>query len=131
MTNRFLPHYKVYTRLGVSKIHGIGVFAISNIKKQTKLFYNDNDAIKWVHKKHISKLPKRLKEFYSDFCILRGDYYGCPNNFNDLTITWYLNHSDKPNVYCDKKYIFYSLRNIRVGEELTIDYNSFSEDSLF
>lgn len=29
-----LPHHRVYTRLGPSKIHGVGVFAIRNIKKE-------------------------------------------------------------------------------------------------
>lgn len=34
-----LPHQQVYTRLKPSKIHGVGVFAIRPIPKNTRLYY--------------------------------------------------------------------------------------------
>ena len=53
--------------------------------------------------------------------------YGCIDNFTHLTIEWYLNHADNPNVYCDKEYDFYTLRDIQAGEELTSSYDTYSE----
>jgi hypothetical protein len=55
--------------------------------------------------------------------------FGCPTNFNRLTISWYLNkpkRGGKPNVYC-KNYDFYASRKIKAGEELTVDYSKYSD----
>ncbi len=45
-----LPHEGVYTRLKPSGIHsgGIGVFAITDIKKDTNLFEPDNEEMVWM-----------------------------------------------------------------------------------
>ena len=49
-TKKILPHVKVYTRLGPSKIHGVGVFAILPIKKGTYIFYGDDEDMVWINK---------------------------------------------------------------------------------
>lgn len=123
-----LPHYRVYTRLAPSRRHGVGVFAIKAIKKGQYLFYGDDADLMWIRKSKIKSLPKPLKKLYDDFCILKGDRYGCPQNFNQLTVAWYLNDSKRPNVGVDKNYRFYALRDIRAGEELTVDYSTYSEE---
>lgn len=125
-----LPHSNVFTRLEPSKIHGIGVFAIRGIKKNTLIFYGDeNSEIIWVRKSQLKNLPKEIRKLYDDFCIIKdsGRIYGCPQNFNLLTVAWYLNHADNPNVKADKAYNFYALKHIKKGEELTVDYNTYSE----
>ena len=124
-----LPHHKVFARIARSKIHGVGVVAIRNIKKGTPIFYGDDEEIIWVEKKRIKRLADGVKQLYDDFCIIKGDLYGCPKNFNQLTPAWYLNHSQKPNVACDKDYKFYALRDIKKGEELTADYSTYSDES--
>ncbi|MHB8579337.1 MAG: SET domain-containing protein [Ignavibacteriaceae bacterium] len=129
MQKKEYPHYKVFTRLAPSKIHGIGVFAIQNIKKGMYVFYHDDDDMIWIPKSEIKEIPPSLKKLYKDFCILKDNSYGSPPNFNLMTTSWYLNHSDIPNVRCDKNYRFYALRNIKNGEELTVDYNSYSESN--
>jgi SET domain-containing protein len=122
-----LPHSGVYTRLKPSKIHGVGVFAIRNIKKGTYIFSEDNERITWVDESHLQNLPSPLGRLYKDFAIIKGKKYGAPRNFDRLTTAWYLNHSDKPNVAIDKHFRFYALRHIRSGEELTVDYNTYSD----
>lgn len=122
-----LPHYKVYTRIGQSNIHGVGLFAIRPIRKGTHIFYGDDEDIIWVRAKKLKSLPKEIKRLYEDFCIKKDDFYGCPKNFNLLTPAWYLNHSDKPNIGCDKLYNFFALRDIKKGEELTVDYRKYSD----
>jgi SET domain-containing protein len=124
-----LPHTDVYTRLRPSKIHGVGVFAIRKIRKGTYIFSGDDADIVWVPKKILRRLPREIKRLYEDFAVIKdnGTLYGCPKSFNILTVGWYLNESKTPNVGCDEDFNFFALCNIEVGEELTVDYDTYSE----
>jgi SET domain-containing protein len=123
-----LPHFRVYARLGRSTIHGVGVFAIRRIRKGTPIFPGDDQEIIWVRKTRMRGLHKEVKRLYKDFCVVKdkGSVYGCPRNFNQLTPPWYLNSSIHPNVQCDTDFRFFALRDIKEGEELTVDYNSYN-----
>jgi SET domain-containing protein len=126
------PHDEVYTRIRRSRIHGVGVFAIRRIKKGTLIFQNDDQEIEWIESKDIQKLAPEVRKLYDDFCIIKdgGKTYGCPSSFNTLTVSWYLNEpwrNQKPNVECRDDYMFYAARDIAVGEELTVDYQTYSE----
>lgn len=101
--------------------------AIRDIKKGSKVFFGDDDPIVWVHRSKLKRVPAELMKLYDDFCIVDKGRYGCPKNFNQLTVAWYLNHSSKPNVVADKEYTFYALCDIKKGQELTVDYDTFSE----
>jgi len=122
-----LPHDDVFTRLQPSPIHGVGVFAIRRIPKGSCIFGADDAPLVWVPKKPIKYLSKPLKRLYDDFSVIKGDRYGCPSSFNDLTVSWYLNHSENPNVTADDSYKFYAMRDIEEGEELTVNYRTYSE----
>jgi len=124
-----LPHIGVYTRLRPSKIHGVGVFAIRKIRKGTNIFSGDDAEMVWIEKSSLRGLPREIRRLYEDFAVIRNHAteYGCPRNFNVLTVGWYLNESDDPNVACDKDFDFFALRDIAVDEELTVDYDSYSE----
>lgn len=122
-----LPHEGVVTRLGRSRVHGVGVFAIRRIPKGTKLFPGDMDEMIWIEKRELGVLQKRIQQLYYDFAVLKDGRYGCPLSFNRLTPSWYLNSSKTPNVRCDENYDFVALRNIGPGEELTADYSTYSE----
>ncbi|HEY2582966.1 MAG TPA: SET domain-containing protein [Mucilaginibacter sp.] len=125
-----LPHYKVFTRLCKSNIHGIGVFAIQDIPEGTPLFEFDNTEMVWVNANELESLSPKLKQLYDDFCVTKNNktLFGCPVNFNQMTMAWYMNHSDDPNVESDDDYNFISKKNIKEGEELTINYNNFNEE---
>jgi SET domain-containing protein len=125
--NAHFPHYDVYTRIARSKVHGVGVIAVRNIPKGTYIFFGDNDRLRWIKASKVKRLPIQIKRLYKDFCIRKGELYGCPTNFNKMTPAWYLNHSKTPNVAADKAYRFYALRNIKTGEELFADYKTYSE----
>jgi SET domain-containing protein len=127
-----VPHDGVYTRIKPSKIHGVGVFAIRAIPKGTSIFSNDDAPIVWVKKDKIKRLRGEIRRLYEDFCIIKdnGEIFGCPVNFSLMTVAWFLNEpklGQKPNVGCRKDYTFYALCDIAAGEELTVDYSTFSE----
>lgn len=129
---RELPHENVYTRLKPSTIHGVGVFAIRTIPKGTSIFPHDSQRVVWVTKNEIKHLRGDVRRLYDDFCIVKdkGRTYGCPSNFSLMTIAWFLNeppHGQEPNVGCHRGYAFYALRDIAAGEELTVNYATFSE----
>jgi SET domain-containing protein len=122
------PDIGTYTRLKPSKIHGVGVFAIHLIPKGTNIFYNDTTKMVWINKSEIKDLDKELKKLYQDFCIGKGNELGCPENFNSLTIGWYLNESkDNPNVRFTKDFDCIAIRDIKEGEELLANYSEYSD----
>ena len=134
-TSEEVAHEGLYTRLQPSPIDGVGVFAIKNIKKGKMIFSGDSDEMRWVR---AEDLPREgcLQEFYNKFAIVkngndgRPKRYGCPRNFHRLTMSWYLNDpraGEKPNVTCDENYEFKSSRDIRRGEELTVESPTYSD----
>ncbi len=123
-----LPHEGVYTRLKPSGVHsgGIGVFAITDIKKGAPLFEPDNEEMVWIDSARISGLPKEIRKLYLDFGPLKDGKYGVPTSFNKLTVSWYLNESKTPNVGCDENFKFCAAADIKAGDELTVDYDQYS-----
>ena len=122
-----LPDFNVYTRIMVSERHGVGVFAISDIKKGTYIFLENCETIKIkANKLFLQNKSVEINQLYNDFCPKdesKGIYY-CPENFNFMTISWYLNEDNKnPNVACDKDFEFYAIRDINKGEELLANYD--------
>lgn len=117
------------TQIKPSPIHGMGVFAVRAIPKGTSLFGEAHDAVLWVKEKELRQLPGEIRRLYADYCIVKekGSLPGCPQSFNEMTVSWYLNHSAKPNVGCDRNVRVYTLRKVKVGEELTVDYGTYSD----
>jgi hypothetical protein len=127
-----LPHKGVYTRLRPSPIHGVGVFAIRQIKKGMRLFSGDNEEMLWVDEKRVPKGPSAIRELYDDFAVIdKARRHGCPKHFNRLTMSWYINapkEGDLPNVRLDPTtYDVWALRDIAPEEELTAEYDLYSE----
>jgi SET domain len=124
-----LPHVGVYARLKPSAKHGVGVFAIVDIPEGAYVFEPDDGTTVSIARGEIEKAAPPLQKLYKDFCVLDGDNYICPSNFNQMTMSWYINHSSEPNVVPDESLKFYALRSINAGEELTSDYNTYSDEA--
>lgn len=122
-----LPHADVFTRLGTSKIHGIGVIAIRNIKKGTNIFPDVDDTIIWIRKSKLKNVSGEMRRLYTDYCVLKEKQYGCPDSFNRINISWYLNHSSQPNASVNSSFHAFATRNIKKGDEITLDYRSFMD----
>jgi SET domain-containing protein len=127
---RRAPHEGVYARIGRSRIHGVGVLAIRDIPAGTRVFRGEDERVVWVSRATVRRLPEPLRRLYEDFGQLWGERLGVPRTFNMLSVGWYLNHSDRPNVAADDDGRFHALRRIRKGEELTADYRTFADAPL-
>ena len=79
------------------------------------------------------KAPRKGKLFdsFKHYCIeTKGGYYG-PKDFARMSIGWYINHSDDPNLeerMIGKQWRYYARRAIQKGEEITMDYRTLDSD---
>jgi SET domain-containing protein len=116
---KFMLQIKTY--LDKSPIHGIGVFADEDIKKdqliwkfdkQTDIALGDKESINC----NIEEIQKQYPNYYIYFdlqfqqLIFLGD--------NDR----FTNHSDNPNTENDINGDVFALKEIKKGEELTLNY---------
>jgi len=124
------PHDDVYARIGPSKIHGVGVRAIRDIPAGTLVFRGESERIVWVLRTRVRRLPKAIRDLYEDFGALSGSWLGVPPSLNSLSVGWYVNHADRPNLEAGDDGRFRALRRIRMGEELTADYRTFADEPL-
>jgi len=124
------PHDGVYTRIGTSRVHGVGVRAIRDIPKGTLIFRGESERVVWVSRAWMRRLPPAIRALYEDFGMLWGGRIGVPPTLNMLSVGWYVNHADRPNVEAGDDGRFRALRRIRKGEELTADYRTFADDRL-
>lgn len=123
------PHEGVFCRLSPSSIHGVGVFAVLPIPKGTVLFERADAAglDVFVDDQEIQFLPPAIKKLYTDFCVLgEGHKWACPKTLDDISVGWYVNNNEvNPNIsIIDWEYK--ALRDIAVGEEITVSYDSYS-----
>ena len=124
------PHDGVYTRIGPSRIHGVGVRAIRDIPAGTLVFQRESERVAWVSRAAVRRLPPAIRALYEDFGMVWGEQIGVPPTLNMLSVGWYVNHSDRPNIEAGDDARFRALRRIRKGAELTADYRTFVDEPL-
>jgi hypothetical protein len=62
------------------------------------------------------------------FGIRSGGGYWAPLDFLRISTGWYMNHDADPNIGSDDGDVtYYALRDIKAGEELTMDYRLMDE----
>lgn len=127
---RRLPHHGVFARIGLSDVHGVGVRAIRSIPKGAFIFEGEDERVTWRSRAQVRRLPKPFRDLYEDFGMVDGDSIGVPTSLNRLSVGWYINHSDAPNVWADDDGRFRALRRIAAGEELLADYRTFVDEPL-
>lgn len=124
------PHDDVYARIGPSRIHGVGVLAIRDIPAGTLVFRGESERVAWVSRAAVRRLSPAVRALYEDFGMVAGDQIGVPPTLNMLSVGWYVNHADEPNLEAGEDGRFRALRRIRRGEELTADYRTFVDEPL-
>ncbi|HVK11663.1 MAG TPA: SET domain-containing protein [Gemmataceae bacterium] len=117
-----------YFRLKPSTIRdaGVGVFATAAIPKGTYLreLFDPGETIRRLTKAEFEALqsPAAVREPFAVWC--EEDACHLPTDPNRMSIGWYMNHSDRPNLAHDEQYDYFTLRDIAAGEELFIDYEA-------
>lgn len=104
--------------------YGVGVFATHDIKGGTFLRIFGKEM---MHEQRVRILPKEnVPVLFHDFCMDRGHSLICPEDFGEMPVGWYLNHSKEANAV-HRDFNWYAKRDIVAGEEILIDYNSLEE----
>jgi SET domain-containing protein len=104
-----------------SRIAGVGVFCTHAVKKGTRLrVFNGDKTIK-IHKNEMSADVRQFAEFFG-VEDSEGFFY-VPDNYMCMSIGWYMNHSNNNNAFHDAGYKYFAARNIKAGEEITINYS--------
>lgn len=137
---QLLTHLKhhTYCRLKPSSVNGVGVFAIKDIPAGVNPFTvnTPRNYLKYVvvelDDADVSKLPPGVRKMLKDFCKYNNTYDVPFLGFNAIDISFYLNHSNKPNLQIiddpRSEYLaFKTVRKIKQGEELFIDYRRYKK----
>ena len=117
--------HDVFCRLGVSPLHGIGVFAVRPIAKSINPLKSrtKHREIKFTHDE-LKALPPGVRGQIDMFCYYDDSGVMISTmGMNTMDFSIYLNHSKQPNVRMNKDGSFHALRRIKIGEELTMDYD--------
>lgn len=119
-----------YVMLKPSPVHGIGVFAIKDIPKGCRTIFSQGVG-EWIKLsfEEVEQLPEHSRNLIATYCLYDEENYFVPDyGFKLMDLVLYLNHSAEPNVASinDGEY-FEALREIRVGEELLVNYGSIVE----
>jgi len=117
---------KALVYLHASGIHGIGCFADVAIRKGEFVRVWDPDDSKWVSVREAH--ASRYKDLYKRYGIRSAGGYWAPVDFLRMSAGWYMNHSTTPNLQSDDGEVtYFAVKDIPVGEELTIDYRRMDE----
>ncbi len=120
----------VKTKIGPSKIHGIGLFADQTILKGTPIWRFTKEMDIKLTEEELQRLPELARQ-----CILHYCYHSVVDRtfvlpFDDAR---FFNHSPDPNVASvdlpdDPEGMEIASREIRPGEELLCDCREFDVD---
>ena len=118
---------QTFAMLKASALHGVGVFAIREIRKGERNVFS-NEIGEWVEVsfEEVKTLPHYIQELIQNYCLFDEQVYFVPaHGFKLIDISLCLNHSDHPNLISieDGAY-FEAIRDIAANEELTIDYGT-------
>lgn len=107
----------VKIRLGQSSIHGVGVFAMRDIKKGEKIYADIIPHQFDVPYSKFGKIDKEIRDIILGHfpLIVSGSHFMYPVT----KFTAYLNHSDTPNYDAKNDKM---LKAVEKGEEITEDY---------
>jgi len=118
-------------RLGPSALHGVGVFAIADIAAGDRDLFAPPSPWRSVLMSDVERLPVHVQELVMTYCLKHdGVAYVPPHGFRLIDPVIYLNDSKDPNLkQVDGGNYFEALRDIRAGEELTVDYDTLEVES--
>lgn len=118
-----------WARIQRSEIHGVGVIAIRDIPQGTNIFPECAVEFSRIHVDEFYQLEDSVKKMIYDYFYVEDGWAWVPHcTLNQVNASFFLNHSENPNVIHDDAANIISNRDILSGEELTIDYGRFEKD---
>jgi hypothetical protein len=107
----------IKVKIAPSKIHGVGVFAIKDIPKGTKLFATMVPTVFHIPYGSINKLFPEIREQILERWpnIINGQSFAWP----DTNIQAFMNHADDYNY---DTILDLTTKEVKEGEEITEDY---------
>jgi SET domain-containing protein len=111
-------------QIGLSAIDRRGVFALDPIPRNRKVIEYAGDRLTW---QQTTRLLKRLWRLRAppNLYLARFNRRWVINGAAGGNGSQFINHSCEPNLgrrRVRERLVFFSIRNIRVGDELTLDY---------
>ncbi len=122
-----------FCKIQPSEIHGVGVFAIKDIPAKicpwvTPNHHFTNDPY-LLTVDDLNRLDQPIKNTLLDYNLKESDgLYISPHELEVFHLTQFLNSSKEPNLdfIFDRSGKFITNRKIKIGEELTIDYQVYT-----
>ncbi len=123
----------VKTKIGPSKVSGIGLFADEFIPKNTWIWRFKKGFDIRVDKNYPDNLQEPAKSYFMKYAYQNNktlNYVLCSDNAR------FFNHSDAANTHCvedpdDEDTANVASRDIQKGEELFVDYREFDTDPFY
>lgn len=124
----------IYCRVQASPVHGVGVFAVRDIPKGVNPFVGRLPApwkkISYNDVMENQNILPQVKEYVKAMYPIQDGIIYMPNHsLNAIGVSYYINHSDTPNLggpVDDPE--FTTLRDIKKGEELFADYTTYTDE---
>jgi SET domain-containing protein len=120
----------VATRIGPSRIHGTGVFAVSPIAAGTAVWRFERGLDLELDPRVADGLPEHVRSFLAHYGYIDRRAKRLILCFDHAR---FINHSDNPNVapnYSEHPLgLDVAVRDIAADEEITVDYAGFDEFS--
>jgi SET domain-containing protein len=119
-----------YVMIKPSPVDGIGVFALIDIPKGCRDMFSTGIG-NWIEvpRTEIEKLPAHARTLVETYCLFDNDNYFVPEHgFKVMDLVNFLNHSEEPNIISiNDGEFFETIRDIKAGEELLINYGEIVE----
>jgi SET domain-containing protein len=116
-----------------SKVHGIGVFALTTIPKGARNIFSTID-LGWekLTQQEVDTLPLYSQKMIENYCLYDETHYFVPaQGFGLMDLSLFINHSDVPNIKSiNDGEFFEALRDIFEGDELLIDYGTIVDENI-
>jgi SET domain-containing protein len=119
-------HNDCNVRLQPSKVcDGVGVFAITLIKSGTHLFKDvmpDNIHIPF---EELNDIKPNILTYLKSMCNCDTTGLYLSRTVNNINISYFINHSDEPNVEHDLTLdVYHTIKDIQPGDELLCRYTN-------
>lgn len=115
----FPKRKKIY--IAPSPIHGYGIFAARNLKKGEIVYRVTGKSVRWIVK------DKETAQVGQDWFGIGKNIWRDPGN----DVPKYQNHSSNPSCGIKGTVTVCALRDIKKGEEITIDYSITEAETLW